>query len=79
MGIQFAVAPGIILLCDYSRGGFQAPEMVKRRPAIVISPRLRHRDGLCTVVPVSSIESDAENMWCASSSIRAYRSPSPMR
>lgn len=28
--------------------------MVKRRPAIVISPRLRHRDHLCTVVPLSS-------------------------
>ena len=27
--------------------------MVKRRPAIVISPRLPHRDGLCTVVPLS--------------------------
>jgi hypothetical protein len=24
--------------------------MIKRRPAIVISPRLPHRDGLCTVV-----------------------------
>ena len=31
-----------------------APEMVKRRPAIVISPRLRHRDDLCTVVPLST-------------------------
>ncbi|WP_244600192.1 type II toxin-antitoxin system PemK/MazF family toxin [Blastochloris tepida] len=28
--------------------------MVKRRPAVVISPRLRHRDGLCTVVPLST-------------------------
>jgi uncharacterized protein YifN (PemK superfamily) len=27
--------------------------MVKRRPAIIISPRLRYRDGLCTVVPLS--------------------------
>lgn len=27
--------------------------MVKKRPAIVISPRLPHRDGLCTVVPLS--------------------------
>ena len=27
--------------------------MVKVRPAIVISPRLPHRDGLCTVVPLS--------------------------
>lgn len=52
MGIQFAVAPGTILLCDYSTG-FQPPEMVKRRPAVVVSPRLPHRDGLCTIVPLS--------------------------
>ncbi len=37
-------------------GGFRAPEMIKRRPAIVISPRLPHRDGLCTVVPLSGSE-----------------------
>ena len=53
MGIEYPVGAGTILLCDYSRGGFQPPEMVKRRPAIVISPRLPHRDGLCTVVPIS--------------------------
>lgn len=28
--------------------------MIKRRPAIVISPRLPHREALCTVVPISS-------------------------
>lgn len=53
MPIQFDVRPGTVLLCDYGLGGFRAPEMVKRRPAIVISPRLRHRDGLCAVVPLS--------------------------
>ena len=54
MAIQFAVGPGTILLCDYSWGGFRPPEMVKRRPAIVLSPRLPFRDGLCSVVPLSS-------------------------
>jgi mRNA interferase MazF len=54
MGIQFPAGVGTILLCDYNRGGFQPPEMVKRRPAVVISPRLPFRDGLCTVVPISS-------------------------
>jgi mRNA interferase MazF len=58
MGIKFPVGVGTILLCDYSRGGFQPPEMVKRRPAIVISPRLPHRDGLCTVVPISADQPD---------------------
>ena len=28
--------------------------MVKRRPAVVISPRLPHRDNLCAVVPLST-------------------------
>jgi uncharacterized protein YifN (PemK superfamily) len=51
--IKYAVAPRTILLCDYSAGGFREPEMIKRRPAIVISPRLPHRDGLCAVVPMS--------------------------
>ena len=52
MPIRFPVAPGTVVLCDYS-SGFRPPEMVKRRPAVVISPRLLHRDGLCTVVPLS--------------------------
>ena len=54
MAIKYPVAPGTIVLCDYALGGFREPEMVKRRPAIVVSPRLRHRDHLCTVVPLSS-------------------------
>lgn len=58
MPIQFPVAPGVMLLCDYSLGGFVPPEMVKRRPAVVISPRLPHRDGLCAVVPLSGTEPD---------------------
>lgn len=53
MAIQFALPVGTLVLCDYSRGGFQPPEMVKRRPAIIVSPRLPHRDGLCTIVPIS--------------------------
>jgi uncharacterized protein YifN (PemK superfamily) len=60
MALNFPVAPGTILRCDYSRGGFQEPEMVKARPAVVISPRLPHRDGLCTVVPISSIHDGRE-------------------
>ncbi len=54
MAILHAVSPGTIVRCDYSRGGFQEPEMVKARPAVVVSPRLPHRDGLCTVVPLST-------------------------
>jgi mRNA interferase MazF len=60
MAIQYSVPPGTILRCDYSRGGFQEPEMVKIRPAIVVSPRLRHRDWLCTVVPISTAEPERD-------------------
>jgi mRNA interferase MazF len=59
MAIQFAVAAGTLLLCNYNTG-FRPPEMVKLRPAIVISPRLPHRDGLCTVVPLSTTPPDRE-------------------
>lgn len=60
MAIQYPGSPGLILRCDYSRGGFQKPEMIKPRPAIIISPRLPHRDGLCTVVPISGSHSERE-------------------
>ncbi len=53
MAIQFALPVGTLVLCDYSQGGFRPPEMVKLRPAVIVSPRLPHRDGLCTVVPIS--------------------------
>lgn len=53
MAIRYPLAPKTIVLCDYSLGGFRSPEMIKRRPAIVVSPRLPHRDGICSVVPIS--------------------------
>lgn len=43
---------GEVLLCNYS--GFKAPEMVKIRPVIIISPRFRSRKNLCTVIPLST-------------------------
>lgn len=52
MSLRFHPHPGTIVVCDYS--GFVPPEMTKRRPAIVISPRFRLRAGLCTVVPLST-------------------------
>ena len=52
MPLTFHPRPGAVLMCQYEPG-FVKPEMVKRRPVIVIAPRLRHRDKLCTVVPLS--------------------------
>jgi mRNA interferase MazF len=52
MALLFHPEPGTILICDYE--GFRVPEMVKRRPVITISPRLKHRGQLVTVVPLST-------------------------
>jgi mRNA interferase MazF len=43
---------GSILICDFNTG-FREPEMVKRRPVVVISPKIGLRPGLCTVVALS--------------------------
>ncbi|WP_210210156.1 type II toxin-antitoxin system PemK/MazF family toxin [Rhodopseudomonas palustris] len=53
MTLKFHPEPGTILICDYSTG-FKAPEMVKKRPVVTVSPRLKRRDGLVTVVPLST-------------------------
>lgn len=52
MGLSFHPNPGTILVCNYETG-FVAPEMIKTRLVVVVTPRLRRRDGLCTVVPLS--------------------------
>jgi mRNA interferase MazF len=53
MAIEHHPKIGTVLVCDF-QPGFREPEMVKRHPVIVVSPRLRKRDGLCTVVPLST-------------------------
>ncbi len=57
MAITYHPKPGAILVCDYQTG-FREPEMVKVRLCVVITPRLRRRDGLCTVVPLSTTAPD---------------------
>ena len=53
--LKFHPSAGAVLLCRYEPG-FEPPEMVKTRPVVVITPRLRRRNGLCTVVPLSTTE-----------------------
>ena len=45
-------AIGSIVTCEFD--GFREPEMVKRRPVVVLSPKMRGREALCTVVPFST-------------------------
>ena len=52
MALRFHPEQGTIVICDFV--GLKEPEMVKRRPAIIISPRIRHREMLCTVAPFST-------------------------
>jgi len=42
----------MVLMCDFDTG-FRPPEMVKRRPVVVLSPR-RHNAQTCVVVPLST-------------------------
>ncbi|WP_091190065.1 type II toxin-antitoxin system PemK/MazF family toxin [Formivibrio citricus] len=59
---HFYPKPGHILLCDFTRG-FIEPEMVKRRPVVVISPASTHSRKLCTVVPLSTTAPDPAQDW----------------
>jgi uncharacterized protein YifN (PemK superfamily) len=42
----------MVLICDFA--GFKAPEMVKARPVVIVSPNHLVRPGLVTVVPLST-------------------------
>jgi mRNA interferase MazF len=61
--LKYSVKPKTILLCDYDAGGFRPPEMVKKRPAIVLVGSLPGRNNLHTVVPMSGTESDATKKY----------------
>lgn len=50
---------GSILLCDFTNG-FKNPEMDKLRPVIVLSPKIKARPHLCTVVSLSTTAPDKE-------------------
>ncbi len=53
MALYYHPEPGTTVVCDLN-SGFKPPEMVKRRPAIIVSPRLKDRPNLCTIVPLST-------------------------
>jgi uncharacterized protein YifN (PemK superfamily) len=53
MSLSAHPQPGTILRVDLTEG-FRAPEMIKRRPAIVLSHKIPGRSLLCTIVPLST-------------------------
>jgi mRNA interferase MazF len=54
MALRYHPDIGTVVICDFC--GFVAPEMVKRRPVVIISPNFKKRIGLCTIVPLSLTE-----------------------
>jgi uncharacterized protein YifN (PemK superfamily) len=52
LALNFNPQQGMILVCDFR--GYEDPEMNKRRPVVVVSPRFRNRQRLCAVVPLST-------------------------
>ena len=54
MALTFRPRPGTLLFCDFATG-FKPPEMTKKRPVVVISPRRRRlMSKVVTVVPLST-------------------------
>ncbi len=53
MALRFQPQFGQVLICDFPKE-FAPPEMIKRRPVVCISPKLRNRFGIATVVPLST-------------------------
>lgn len=53
MALPYFPRRGEVLICDFD-SGFRPPEMVKRRPVVVLSVKESHSRRLCTVVPFST-------------------------
>lgn len=53
MAISYHPRPGEIFICTYPKD-MKEPEMVKPRPVVAISPRLKYRTTLVTIVPLST-------------------------
>lgn len=53
MPLTYHPKPGALVVVDFDRA-FRMPEMVKSRLCVVVSPAIKARKGLCTVVPLST-------------------------
>lgn len=62
MTLPYFPSRGEVLICDFSTG-FQPPEMVKKRPVVVVSCKVSHSRRLCTVVPFSTTEPKPVMSW----------------
>lgn len=62
MALTYYPSPGEILACHFDPEAIP-PEMRKTRPVIVVSPRLRRRPKLVTVVPLSTTAPEPEQSY----------------
>lgn len=62
MALTFHPKVGQILFCDFSQG-FKEPEMVKKRPVIVLVSAIQGRSDLATVVPLSTVEPNPPQLY----------------
>lgn len=71
-GLQFHPHAGTVLMRDF-RGAIE-PEITKRRPVVVVTPRLAHRDRLAMIVPTST----TEPIFLQSYHVRLSKNPHPL-
>jgi uncharacterized protein YifN (PemK superfamily) len=62
MALPYFPRRGEVLICDFDTG-FQPPEMVKKRPVVVLSLKESHSRKLCTVVPFSTTAPMSARAW----------------
>lgn len=58
MALLFHPKAGDVLICDFR--GYIVPEIVKRRPVVIVGRKSFQRPGLVTVVPLSSTKPTPE-------------------
>jgi uncharacterized protein YifN (PemK superfamily) len=61
MAITFHPKAGMILDCDFS--GYVVPEIIKKRPVVIVSANHLERGGLYAVVPLSSTAPDRQQPY----------------
>lgn len=60
MALTFHPRAGMLLMCDFNTG-FKAPEMIKKRPVVVVSRKCS--TNIVTVVPLSTVEPVPFEIW----------------
>lgn len=74
MTIHYQPVFGQVLICDFPQE-FKQPEMIKRRPVVCISPKMRNRFGLATVVPLSTTKPTVDADYCVEIKLNSPISP----